>query len=76
MIAKHYDFSKTMAIFSLKVNAKVTRLLTLASFERISLVESKVSIFYGSKSIANLGFFLPQTDRHTHTQDNNLMPLI
>ena len=46
-------------IFSFKVEVKVTRLLTLVSFERASLVEyayqiSEVSISYGSKVIGKV----------------------
>ena len=48
-----------MAIFSVKVEVKVTRLLTLVSLERVSLVEYvchkyEVSISYGSKIMAKL----------------------
>ena len=65
------------AIFSTKVKVKVTRSLTLVSFERASLVEYACQIWSlytsnGSKVIAKVKVDNKQTDR----QDKNNMPPI
>ena len=68
--------SPKLAIFSIKDMVKVTRSLTLVSFKRVSLVEYAFqtwSISYGSKVMATVKGFLPesetdrvrQTDRQT-----------
>ena len=63
------------AILSFKVEVKVTRSLTLVSFERASLVEyacqiSEVSISYCSKVIAKVEVDNRQTNRQTNKQTN------
>ena len=67
------------AIFSFKVTVKVTRSLTLVSFERASFwsmhAKYEVSISYGSKVIAKVKV----DNRHWQTdrQDkNNMSPII
>ena len=69
---KHYVYAPgsnkvQKAIFNFKVKVKVTRSLTLMSFERASLVEYafkyEVSIYYGSKVIAKVKVDSKQTDR-------------
>ena len=74
------------AMFSFKVKVKVTRSLTLVSFERASLVEYacqyEVSISYGLKVIANVKVDNRQTNKQTNKQtdtdrqDKNNMPPI
>ena len=60
MFVKHYapgGNKVQKAIFSFKVKVKVTRSLTLVSFERASLLEYakyEVSISYGSKVTAKV----------------------
>ena len=69
--------SSKLAIFCIKVMVKVTRSLTLVSFERVSLVEYcmhanyRVSISYGSKVMAKVKVFFAtesQTDGQTESQ--------
>ena len=70
------------AIFSTKVKFKVTRSLTLVSFERASLVEyaCQTSTSNSSKVIANVKVdnrqTNRQTDKQTNRQDKNNMPPI
>ena len=63
-------------IFSFKVKVKVTRSLTLVSFERASLVEYdakyEVSISYVLKVASNVKV----DNRQTNRQDKNNMPPI
>ena len=53
------------ASFSFKVKVKVTRSLTLVSFERASLVEYEVSISYGSKVKSKVKVDNRQTNKQT-----------
>ena len=62
--------------FSLKVKVKVTRSLTLVSFERSMRAKYEVSISYCSKVIGKIKIDNRQTDRQTNRQNTNNMPLI
>ena len=79
VFVKHYMYAPggnkvQKAIFSFKVKVKVTRSLTLVSFERVSLEELEaryeVSISYGSKVTAKVKVDNRQTNRQTDRQTN------
>ena len=81
MFVKHYapgGNKVQKAILSFKVKVKVTRSLTLVSFERASLMHAKyeVSISYSSKVIAKVKVDNRQTDKQTDRQDKNNIPSI
>ena len=83
---KHYSMppaatKSKKAIFSFKVEVKVTRSLTLVSFKRASLVEYACQIWslylLQFKSYSELKLTTDkQTDKQTDRQDKNNMPPI
>ena len=67
------------AIYSFKVKVKVTRSLTLVSFERAPLVEYAWSLYLLRFKCYNEGYSWQQTNRQTNRQDtdkNNMTPII